>query len=282
MNKIEFGTKIKNRRIELGLTQKQITDGYMTRNMLSLIESGNASPSLETAEYLAEKLNVSLSYLLCDDTCENTNERNAEIKKAREFYANGSYAECICALDSIADADYETEYLYAYSAFNYGKLLTQNGSFTDAERYLKLSLEKSNATPYDTSVIKASAPLYLSITANVQSPLLELDTQAYEEKHLCAFDYELYKYLISDFNFDFTNRIFKLHIEAKALLKKYRFKDAIALLSEIEETKNTGYNAFVFFAVYTDLENAYKQIGDFENAYRYSSKRLNLINAFND
>ena len=63
-------------------------------------------------------------------------------------------------------------------------------------------------------------------------------------------------------------------------MKKYRFSDAIVLLKEIEEMKTTSYNAFVLFGAYTDLENCYKALGDFENAYKYSSKRLNLVNVF--
>ena len=84
----------------------------------------------------------------------------------------------------------------------------------------------------------------------------------------------------SDFDFDFSTPIFKLHVEAKLLIKKYRFAEAIECLKAIEETKTTSYNAFVFFSVYTDLENAYKQLGDFENAYRYSSKRMSMLEGF--
>lgn len=280
MNKSDIGNRIKKQRLKLGLTQKQITDGYMTRNMLSLIESGNAMPSIETLVYLAEKLNVSPSYLFSGANEVVTENEETEIKSIRELYANGAYRECLDKLDALCECNYETEYLYAYSAFYHARTLTKHGSFTDAEKYLTLALKKCENTVYDTSVIKAAAPLYLAIASNVQSPLLELDVNDYENKRLGAFDYELYKYLTSDFDFPFTNSLFKLHIEAKALIKKYRFSDAIKLLSKIEEIKNTSYNAFVFFGVYTDLENAYKQLGDFENAYRYSSKRLNLINAF--
>ena len=71
-----------------------------------------------------------------------------------------------------------------------------------------------------------------------------------------------------------------MHLTAKALIKKYKFYEAIELLTQIEDAKNKFYNAPMLFGVYTDLELAYKQLGDFEKAYRYSTKRISLLNAF--
>ena len=282
MNRTLIGKKIKTQRLKLGLTQKQLTDGYMTRNMLSLIESGAALPSLESLEYISSKLNVPVAFLLSDEDEAPPLKSSVAIEDIRKLFTDGSYAMCIEALESIEEHNCETLYLLAYSYFYRGKALTENGSFTEAERLLKAALQKCRETAYDTSGIESTIPLYLAIVSNFQSPMLELDTESYEKRHLCAFEYELYKYISSDFEFDFTNAIFKLHIEAKSLIKKYRFSDAIVLLKEIEEMKSSSFNAFVYFGVYTDLENCYKQVGDFENAYRYSSKRLNLINVFGE
>jgi len=279
MDKIEIGKRIKERRLSLGMTQSSITDGYMTRNMLSLIESGNALPSLETAEYLAKKLDVSLSYLLEDTPKGQSSQKEKTAKKVRELYAASDYKSILDLLETFDDWDTELSYVCAYSAFNYAKILTKNGSFEEALKYLNLAIEKSNETIYDTSAIKAAVPLYFAIATNVQSPLLELDIDTYEKKRLQAFDYELYKYLTLDFDFDFSTSVFKTHLYAKQLIRKYRFYDAINVLKEIEETKSTDYNAFVLFSVYSDLESCYKQIGDFENAYRYSSRKFNLLNA---
>ena len=282
MDKIEIGKRIKARRIALGLTQKQIADGHITRNMLSLIESGSAFPSIETAQHIANKLNVPLSFLLSDTLDEPILKKNEAIKKIRELYSRGEYRNCINALNTLEDYDCETTYLLAYASFNYGKELTNNGSFNEAEVYLRQAIKKCDETIYDTSAIEATAPIYLAIVSNFQSPLLELDIESYENKHLAAYEFELYKYITSDFDFHFSYSLFRMHVEAKSLIKKYRFADAIDILKEIEEEKNTDYNSFVFFGVYTDLENCYKQLGDFENAYRYSSKRINLINAFSE
>ena len=279
MNKIEIGKRIKNRRISLGLTQNQVADGYMTRNMLSLIESGSALPSLETAEYLSEKLKAPLSFLLVGDDGVSSFEKNELIAKIRKLYENKNYKECLDAFKNLKEPDNELNYIYAYASFYYARSLTYDGSFEEAKKYLDAALEKAKQTVYDTAFIEISAPLYLAVATNVQSPLLELDTEDYEAKRLATFDYELYKYLTSDSKYEFTNQLFKMHVEAKMLMKKYHFIDAVEILKKIEERKTTEYNAFVLFGTYSDLESCYKQLGDFENAYKYSSKKFNLLNA---
>ena len=94
-------------------------------------------------------------------------------------------------------------------------------------------------------------------------------------------NYEMFKYITMDMEYEYKNIILEKHIRAKGLLKRYAYLEALELLLDIESYKSTEYyNAFVFFGVYTDLENAYKQLGDFENAYRYSSKRMSLISGF--
>ena len=155
-----------------------------------------------------------------------------------------------------------------------------NGSLSSAVKYLTIATEAANKTVYPTDDINATAPLYLAVASNIQAPLLELDQEEYEKLHSSAFDYEFYKYITLDSDYEFDNPLFKMHLEAKSLIKKYNYYDAINLLSYIEERKNKLYNAPLLFGVYYDLELAYKQLGDFEKAYRYSSKRISLMNAF--
>ena len=77
--KIKIGEKIKKLRKELGLTQKDVCGEYMTRNMLSLIESDSAMPSIETAEYIASRLNITLSYLFESEENKSKNSAIEEI-----------------------------------------------------------------------------------------------------------------------------------------------------------------------------------------------------------
>ena len=74
MNSVLLGQRIKEARISKKLTQAEVVGTFITRNMLSQIESGIATPSMKTLAFLAQALDMSLSDLLSDtqedsDTC---------------------------------------------------------------------------------------------------------------------------------------------------------------------------------------------------------------------
>lgn len=63
MKTMTLGEKIKEMRKERGYTLVELADGKITKGMLSLIENNKSKPSMDTLEYLAGKLGVSVSFL---------------------------------------------------------------------------------------------------------------------------------------------------------------------------------------------------------------------------
>lgn len=278
--KYKLGEKIKKRRIELGLTQKALCGEYITRNMLSLIESDSANPSIDTLIYLSEKLEIPLSFLFSDDADLIIYKKAERIGKIRELFSKGDYEYCLELISSLSFTDDELDCIHAYSAFKLGKKALCDGKLVSAVNFLNEALELSEKTVYPTEEIKTVAPLYLACATNIQSPLLELDQDEYERMHASSYDYEFYKYISVDTEYEYQTKLFRDHVRAKVYMKKYMYTDAISILRTLEDQKNSDYNAYAFFSIYSDLESAYRQIGDFENAYRYSSKRMSLMSAF--
>ncbi|MDE7297477.1 MAG: helix-turn-helix domain-containing protein [Lachnospiraceae bacterium] len=62
-----LGHKIKEARLSKKLTQSEVVGNFITRNMLSQIESGTAMPSMKTLAYLASVLELPLSSLLAEE-----------------------------------------------------------------------------------------------------------------------------------------------------------------------------------------------------------------------
>lgn len=101
-----LGQKIKAIRKELCLTQNYVAEGIVTRNMLSRIENGHVTPSLETLTKLAERLEIPVGYLIDDrdDGTKLKNERLLSIIKAE--FKNENYELCLQYLDNL---EYFTE-----------------------------------------------------------------------------------------------------------------------------------------------------------------------------
>ncbi|HCX52033.1 MAG TPA: transcriptional regulator, partial [Bacillus sp. (in: Bacteria)] len=62
-----LGERIKTLRKEKKLTQTDLAGSELTKSMLSQIENGKATPSMKTLQYIAEKLECEMSFLLEED-----------------------------------------------------------------------------------------------------------------------------------------------------------------------------------------------------------------------
>lgn len=276
-----LGEKIRKARVEKKMTQNALAGSKITRNMLSAIECGKASPSLDTIYYLAEKLSLPVSYLLSEDDDLFFYSKRAAIKSITNAYRDKHYQACIEHIDKLGAVDDELAFLLATCYFELGRSAVRGGMIVSARRYLSLSREYCQKTIYDTMRIENLLLMYSALADNIQSPLLEFDIKLFAQNHDIDYDYEFYKYIIMDSTYKHTNPIFAMHVRAKNFITERKYKEAIALLSSIENLRGQGsYNAYVIFGVYTDMENCYKQLGDYENAYRYASKRISLIEGF--
>ena len=62
-----LGEKIKKARLEKGLTQSEVSEDKITRNMLSAIESNKSIPSIDTLLHISDRLELPIAYFLSDD-----------------------------------------------------------------------------------------------------------------------------------------------------------------------------------------------------------------------
>ena len=100
---MELGKRILQARLEAGLSQRQLCGEEITRNMLSQIEHGTARPSMSTLQYLAGRLGKSVSYFLEEDTLSTPNQ--AVMMRARTAFDSGDYSGAVQALDQYREPD---------------------------------------------------------------------------------------------------------------------------------------------------------------------------------
>ena len=100
---MEFGKRLKEVRLALGLSQRELCGDEITRNMLSQIENGSAKPSMDTLKYLAARLGKPVSYFLEEETVTSPNQ--AVMASAREARRTGDWRDVLSALEGYRGRD---------------------------------------------------------------------------------------------------------------------------------------------------------------------------------
>lgn len=95
--------KLKQARLEAGLSQRQLCGNEITRNMLSQIENGSARPSMTTLQYLAQRLGKPIGYFL--DEAAVTSPNQALMEKARLSYGAADPAGVLKLLEDYRSPD---------------------------------------------------------------------------------------------------------------------------------------------------------------------------------
>lgn len=100
---MELGEKLRQARMEAGLSQRQLCGDIITRNMLSLIEHGTAKPSMETLKLLSARLGKPISFFLEEDAVVSPNQQ--VMTSARDRFEAGDYAGAAQALEAYQEKD---------------------------------------------------------------------------------------------------------------------------------------------------------------------------------
>lgn len=100
---MKLGEKLRLARQEAGLSQRALCGDRITRNMLSLIENGTASPSVATLQYLAQRLGKPVSYFLDEASAVSANLDVME--DARQAFDRGEYELALERLRQFREPD---------------------------------------------------------------------------------------------------------------------------------------------------------------------------------
>lgn len=279
------GEKIRRRRKELGLTQREVAGEKMTRNLICRIERGDCLPSLDTLRSIANALSVPVAYLVSerDDFAEFA--INEALPAMRAAYASGRYADCMTLVgrippEGIAD---EVAYLAAAASLGLAERSMREGNLKKIPEYVEDVRSFAEKTVLPTDWMFARAELCRAIAKSPESPRWEVRREEYLARAEKAIGYNSYLYLTDEEGISCNREAIKLHREARSLVTSRRYREALTVLLALEERKSTGeLDPYFLYRVYSDTETCYRELGDFEMAYRYSTKRVSLLREFRE
>ncbi|MBQ4354802.1 MAG: helix-turn-helix transcriptional regulator [Clostridia bacterium] len=285
----KLGDKIRELRKQRGITQKDLAGDRITRNMLSLIESGSASPSVSTLLYIAERLETPVGYFFTSSPDEEGRFlKISVIVPLKEQFRLKNYRECeqICAeLPSYAIDD-ELAYILALSylhtasehayAFDFR---TACADLDKAERFSSSSIycgtEFSRALLFYRDLIRSCC------TDNLPDSLYDLSICGeYVPYHMVQYFIAL-KQLKAGESIPLSlprNTYPDKHITALSSAMDDHPTEGLKKLRDLSLDPSLPY--YMQYRVLSDLEECANTVGDVRLAYSSSRRKLELIEKF--
>lgn len=170
MNRLELGKRIKEARLAKKMTQTEVVGTFITRNMLSQIESGTATPSLKTLEYLAGVLDIPVQTLIPDGregTAELAPDSDAaadRLWEAKEHYAGGQYDLAAELAQTLMDGKFSDEgcAIAARCYINLAEDSEKAGEISKAANLAQKADDLADKGIYASRDIKTSCTLLLN------------------------------------------------------------------------------------------------------------------------
>lgn len=121
MDNAELGRRLKAARLTKKMTQSDVVGTFITRNMLSQIESGSATPSMKTLEYLAGVLEIPMERLLADREGPAEPETLSLLGHAKTLLKEQNYETLLQVKDSSGMIEDELHALYSIAHLELAK-----------------------------------------------------------------------------------------------------------------------------------------------------------------
>ena len=279
-----MGQKIKELRLQKGLTQAALSGETVTRNMLSQIENGVAKPSVTTISEIAEKLDVPTEYFFSESTDLGSFRKLYAMPRIRRLFAAGEYAKCLTKLQNLGVCDDETELLMAKCAMALGIADYRVGALTSAEARFSAAIAHAEKTLYADATMREAAEKYLSAIAFIRK-----GERFSEELSFCSgqevFADLVYISMIAGTSFaDPTEGIasgYAAHLHLRNAMREGVCPDAADKLRGLLESAEGQADAILRYCVLGDLEMIAKENGDYKAAYECSARRLALAEKMN-
>lgn len=259
-----LGERIKQARLEKGLSQRQLCGDTVTRNMLSLIESGKARPGMDTLTVLAARLEKPVSWFLDEEAVLRTED--AVTDKARKAYARGNYSRAVRELESLFRRTGEQALLLSASLTELARGALEEGELLHARSLLEQAEQAIQGSLYDCPALRADRKILLAKAdpgaagevagelSGLTDGLLLLQAQAAQGEQAA-------RYLDA-----VVHREDRWYFcRGKAALEMGQYQQAAEYLHRAEETQPEQCAPL--------LEACYRELGDYKRAYEYACRQ---------
>lgn len=268
---MDLGKRLKQARLDAGLSQRQLCGSEITRNMLSQIENGTARPSMDTLRYLAARLEKPVSFFLDHHALSSPNA--ALMDRARDAWDRGDAAAVLEALADYREPDRvyhrERALLTCLAAMSLAEAAISGGRLPYALELLGKAEQAGSDSGYVTQELSRRRLLLTARADPGQAAQIIPQLPSQDEELL---------------------------LRAEAALVRQDLPRAASLLNAAEDTASPRWNLLrgrvglaqgdyhgaaiylhhaetVFPETFALLEQCYRELGDYRQAYEYACRQ---------
>lgn len=279
-----MGQKIKQLRLEKKMTQAELAEDIVTRNMLSQIENGVAKPSVSTIQEIAKKLGVPTEYFFSDSHDLGAFRKLAVFPRIKKLFLAGEYGKCLTKLENLGVSDDETELLFAKCHLSLGIAKYHAGYLSSAAAHLKAAVVHTEKTLYADSAMAEVAEKYLSAITYIRAGEMPEGSPS-----LCGgqtvFADLAYIGFLSGVGVHLPEEGlvsgYAAHLAIRRKMQMEGCPDASDELRALLKTSEGQTDAILRYYILEDLEKLAKHNGDYKGAYECSAERLSLAEKMN-
>ena len=138
-----LGKKLKEARLAKKMTQAEVVGNFITRNMLSQIESGAAMPSVKTLSYLAGVLDIPLSELMGDgDGHDEALDSFQILQEAKKRLYAADYTGVLILCETMPDIiQDELSALGARACLGLARAMIEKDALADITRLMRQAIQ---------------------------------------------------------------------------------------------------------------------------------------------
>ncbi len=267
---MELGQRLRQARLEKGLSQRQLCGQEITRNMLSQIENGSARPSMDTLCYLAARLEKPVGYFLEEQAVTSPNQQVMERARQAEPEQVLEILKQYRPDDPVFDR--ERWLLEALACMDVARQALSQGKRAYGAILLERCAAAGEQTPYYTRAMERERILLCNEADGGSAAVLEkqleedprellLRAQArWEQADAVQAEAYLQAVTVRD------DRWYTLMGRCRMAQQDYK-----AAAQYLEQVKAPGMQIF------GDLEACYRELEDYKMAYFYACKQKGSV-----
>lgn len=286
------GERIKSERLRANMTQSALAGDRISRNMLSMIESGGALPSLETLEYISNKLDVPAGVFLAGTDSEAAlYEKVDAVARSKALYSEGRYKD---AADVCRSVPFDDELTYILAEASLAEAHEDMKRFMLASAKARLSEARSAAARCSyikedfTGTVDADEAFIGFASSDIDRDELSrlakrpsrvpcgkfifLTTLSYLDRG----DFDSAEMTVTASPYLLPDEM--KYYRAKCLVRDFKFTKAIELFTSIEDSPSLGF--ITKYRIAADIEGCYENKRDFESALKYATKKHHILELF--